>query len=728
MNINFLGVQMSLTKMAGNDRAQKMCLFTDDELQNFLLSRNVKKKIVTELIRQGLDGQMLFDFKAKDFEQLGIPKAPVIQILNIRDNFLSETPQGKKQRGERQIVRPFNKPIPANFTYKKGNFIDHEVGASSLFEPAREFKSIIDTDEKFIGWVKKFVIGCLNRSTNGTIYFGVQDTEHGLVTGINMSNSNFDIIQDLVDKNFVTSDAAQFLGVKEKIMKDAVSMCLKPVRFIPVEGGEADEELFVIEIDVEASWNVCQEMLFYAKTKHGPYEFYIRRGAHAFTKRIDQKLSHLDPEMLKIEKEVKNYRKERYRQESDLSIQIENFDTKLRRLVCQGRQRVEDEEFRYFLLYNKPADGDNLEDFQWISKIKWAMVLDFDEDHSFFSLAAKDHDLMRKPKLLDVSSVRNLENSEDLRKTVSFGEYTSWLQCNKDGKDLKEWNEDEKRTIVQTFEFLTDAKAVEDLRKIVLIIILSSSESIDKISYIMKDLNTSLAQNQFVCFYKDPQVLVKLEHKIGDIFYGDVWNSQKVHLTSWNHLSCFFAEKTKLIFKKYGMQFPSSSPGLNVRLNSTFEDYHKKEGIDILGSKHCEQLSDEYNIDELTFFANCEILSFFKGSEPTWELFYFSNPSSLPVAGKIFPGVIKREYVDNLIKDVEELNKYQNTIVARKRIIHQPGAGASTIGKHILWIQVKYLNPQSLFCQQTVITSGLTRNLSWVHILNQAGIHASILI
>jgi len=330
-----------------------------------------------------------------------------------------------------------------------------------------------------------------------------------------------------------------------------------------------------------------------------------------------------------------------------------------------------------------------LEDFQWISKIKWTMVLDFDNDHSFLSLAAKDQELVRKPKLLEVSSVRHLRNSEDLRKTVSFGEYTSWLQCNKDGKELKEWNQNEKGTIVKTLQFLTDVEAIEDQRKIVLIIILSSAESIDKISYIMKDLNTCLTQNQFVCFYKDPQVLEKLEHKIGDIFYGEVWSRQTVHLTSWNHLSSFFAEKTKLTFNKCGMQFPCSSPGLSIPINSIVEDFYKAEGIEILGSKHCEELNDQLNSDELTQLANSEIKSFFKGSEPTWKLFYFSDPSSLSVTGKILPGVIKREYVNNLLKDVEELNKYQNHIVARKKIIHQPGAGASTIGKHVLWIQVK---------------------------------------
>jgi hypothetical protein len=398
--------------------------------------------------------------------------------------------------------------------------------------------------------------------------------------------------------------------------------------------------------------------------------------------------------MKKIEQEIKNYRKDRFKQESDFNMEIENFDTKLRRLICQGKQRIEDEEFRYFLLYNKPDLGgvdDSLDCFQWVSKIKWTLVLDFNVQQSFLSLTSNDEELVRKPKLLDVPTIRNLLNSsEDLRRTVSFGEYTSWLMCTKDGNNLKDWNENEKGTIVKTLQFLTDVNGVEDSRKIVLIIILGSEENIDKISYIMKDLNTmGLTQNQFVCFYKAPQIMEKLELKIGDIFHGKVWDKQKVHLSSWNPLNSFFTEKTQLHFKHSGIQLPCSSPGLTIKLSLPATEYYRQEGIDILGSKHCHELIDRCNGDELTEFANTEILSFFKGSEPSWELFYFSNTSNLPVTGKLHPGVIQRDYVNTLLKDIEELNKYQNTIVARKRIIHQPGAGATTIGKHVLWLQVK---------------------------------------
>ena len=92
-------------------------------------------------------------------------------------------------------------------------------------------------------WVKKFVLGCLNRSINGTIYFGVQDSPHGRITGINIPKGRFHWYQDLIDHNFTVLGAIQFKGISDsqiKEMKDAVSMCLKPIHFVPVRPGDSD--------------------------------------------------------------------------------------------------------------------------------------------------------------------------------------------------------------------------------------------------------------------------------------------------------------------------------------------------------------------------------------------------------------------------------------------------------------------------------------------------------
>ena len=115
--------------------------------------------------------------------------------------------------------------------------------------------------------------------------------------------------------------------------------------------------------------------------------------------------------------------------------------------------------------------------------------------------------------------------------------------------------------------------------------------------------------------------------------------------------------------------------------------YFREEGLDIVGSNACEELKG-LNGDELGNQAKCEILGFYKGENPTWKLFFFSNPSSLPITGQILPGVIERRITTDLVRDIDQLDREKGLIVAKKRILHQPGAGASTVTMQALWNKV----------------------------------------
>jgi len=115
-------------------------------------------------------------------------------------------------------------------------------------------------------------------------------------------------------------------------------------------------------------------------------------------------------------------------------------------------------------------------------------------------------------------------------------------------------------------------------------------------------------------------------------------------------------------------------------------DYYADIGIGILGRNSCKDLVDLMDGDTITNLANDTILSFYKGSQPTWELFYFSESGNLPTTNKIYPGVIKRDYVEDLKKDILKLNQHDSNVVEVKQIFHEPGSGASTIAKHVLWL------------------------------------------
>jgi len=415
----------------------------------------------------------------------------------------------------------------------------------------------MDSEEKFIKWVKYFVIGCLNRRCNGTIYFGVQDNDHGMVTGVNILKSEFHKIQDLIDKNFVNQDALQFKGTKDKKMKTAVGMCLKPIQCVPVIGGEEGEEFHVIEIDVEPSWQNCEDCVFYAKReKNDPREIYIRKGASIEKKLIGKTQK---KEMDEISKEIHKYINARYEEERKLAIASEDLDEKLRRLICKGKAKIEDKEYRYFLLFNRiEFDGINSDDFQWLTQIKWTLVIDVDHTKSNFKYVSENSDLVRKPKVFGVKDMdEELKEIACLERNISFGEYTTWLMCSSDEKSLKEWHNTDKGTINKMFSALTNVNAIVDKKKVIVIVLLASHESIEKLSYLLKDLHTQgLPQNQFVCLYNDKSNMETLDNKVGDIFEGDEWKNQKVHISHWNHLNCFLKQRTKSKFNSQGLELP----------------------------------------------------------------------------------------------------------------------------------------------------------------------------
>ena len=373
-----------------------------------------------------------------------------------------------------------------------------------------------------------------------------------------------------------------------------------------------------------------------------------------------------------------------------MAVASEDLDEKLRRLICLGKAKIEDKEYRYFLLFNRiEFDGKNPEDFQWLTQIKWTLVIDVDNTESNLKYVLESSDLVKKPKVFGIKEMEEeLKGTDYLERNISFGEYTTWLKCSSsDNKSLKDWHNSDKGTINKMFSALTDVNAIVDKQKIIVIILLGSQESIEKLSCLLKDLHAlGLPQNQFACLYSDKSNMEALDDKVGDIFDGDEWKNQKVQISHWNHLNCFFKQRTKSKFNFQGLKLPCSSKGLYIEMPKQSVDYNADIGIDILGSNSCEELVGQMDGDGLTELANDTILSFFKGSQPTWELFYFSESGHLPTTDKIYPGVIKRDYVEDLKNDILHLNQLDSNVVEVKQIIHEPGSGASTIAKHVLWL------------------------------------------
>jgi hypothetical protein len=77
---------------------------------------------------------------------------------------------------------------------------------------------------------------------------------------------------------------------------------------------------------------------------------------------------------------MKVARNARERQKQERDRQWRNSpvnDTKLRQIFCQGNPKIHDSEFQYVLVIDQISQN-NYSDFNWISKMKWALVIDLD--------------------------------------------------------------------------------------------------------------------------------------------------------------------------------------------------------------------------------------------------------------------------------------------------------------------------------------------------------------
>ena len=163
-----------------------MDIWSPEETVKFLRDEGVSERNLEKIVLADLDGKMLHEFTIENFTTLGLPLAAAIQLENIRNNFCdahngiqqSNSSLAHKTKRTEQIIRPFLHPV-GNVSYEKGNYVRHEIGPSSLCEPSREFKQffvkgkIEDYEVPFVKKLGKFLIACLNRRCNGTIYFGV---------------------------------------------------------------------------------------------------------------------------------------------------------------------------------------------------------------------------------------------------------------------------------------------------------------------------------------------------------------------------------------------------------------------------------------------------------------------------------------------------------------------------------------------------------------------------
>ena len=257
------------------------------------------------------------------------------------------------------IPRTF-KADATNVKYKLGGVLAScERGASIVDFHTVEFKEfsgetfseVCEYEISFINKLIKFACGCLNRRCDGTIYFGVADDRqgkhiHGEIVGMKfVTQCQVNLFQEWIEKHICKGRAAsRFRTLKRKPgssdMAKAFSMCVGPVRAIPIEGSKN----LVLEIDIEAMSHICESHQFYYSNFDNEIETCMREGTETITTKD------LEKWQLDIEKNSLL----RQNMESNRVLNGTNMKDKLTKLICQTGLGIDYESYQYNLICNRP--------------------------------------------------------------------------------------------------------------------------------------------------------------------------------------------------------------------------------------------------------------------------------------------------------------------------------------------------------------------------------------
>lgn len=213
-------------------------------------------------------------------------------------------PEDEKKEYRIQILRNFKKYPEGKYEF--GSTFPQPESGGKLFTRCFEFKALIsrakngrdDRCKLFVKETLRFSAACMNCRKDGTIVFGVTDSKgltdgkmykHGQIVGIpDLDSDTRNSFTEALDKRIRIS------GFFQSELVETASNCISEPRFVEVEKPGETKLLFVIEVDVEPSSQLCKTFYFKVNLRKldsketDEYVLLVRNGASTNTLKNEQ--------------------------------------------------------------------------------------------------------------------------------------------------------------------------------------------------------------------------------------------------------------------------------------------------------------------------------------------------------------------------------------------------------------------------------------------------------
>ncbi|VDI23106.1 Hypothetical predicted protein [Mytilus galloprovincialis] len=599
-----------------------------------------------------------------------------------------------------QSHRPFL-ASGADIQYITGNFFPTCESGGALADRCFEYKfftsSLVSIDKaisKFLIETLRYACGVLNARKNGTIAFGIGDDvakidgrsfKHGEIVG-------FCIVETMKDFKSQFTDALD--NAKNKCFDDASKvkavMCIGDPVFIPVVTSRSERIMYVMEVDIEPSTEKCGDAYFKLnrsrldnvgniKKLEKDYTLFVRKGSSTEKIIDDNAFIHKPLETIIKQRRIFDERiRKTIRQPLELPMD------KLRRLLCNGLDQF-DSSFYPFLVVNKPTieqkqNSEWIQRLQFIRAIEFYCIFDFDDYSNVDGLCSNYRNKMKsvihsEDIFEDFSNrftkLKSLLGFPDDRKTV-------WVFANgrNDVKPVRPHYDSERNLWSSEYLGIRDAvffySQIIPKRRAMFIFLLFSDDFIG----LIETLNECILRfgwDRIIIITTEGYILKNLTKTLvrekrsseEDIARRSIYGEG----LTWEHICSTFCQ-TAGLSEEILIRIPVYSGGDGVPMDQNFQD--AIADLEVLSTTLCKSSSQENNE---TFNLKIE-KQFYKGGKVNWFNFALGHVCTRHIFNQL------KTYIQRVLSYGHE---NQDQIVVPITIAYQPGAGVSTLARHLLW-------------------------------------------
>ncbi|CAH2291900.1 sterile alpha motif domain-containing 9-like [Pelobates cultripes] len=721
--------------------------WTEMHVCEWLKSIRLKEEYISKLSEEEVTGPVLKKIQENDLKEMGMKRGQVKLLIISRNELLEQiqqerSPSKNKKHGsttnktsterapeemekkcsanshpsthktKRSLktspFRPFDEV--GNFRYVKNQVLPPETGIIDLISPCHEYKSLANAvtldkkllQTKFTSEVVRFAAACLNVRTNGTIHFGIMDSvedkgyKHGQIVGLPIQEKE------------LYSDALNNLKecFPEPYEYAAARLCIRPPQFVEVIDKDSDEKLFVVEVDIVPLSCSVKGKKFQVrlpkynnnKTNYGKLTIYERNGTKTEPVKIEEELNAF--EQRQREADIR-----REKADSLDSFEMESYEDlgrKLSVLLTKGKQYFDDTQW-YVVVSNKCEEQD-LEHLKFLKDINILCVFEFDPESDSKGLCSryKEYHATNIYSLESYSSECG-KTKDEIVKNLCLFKQTCWIFCN--GRtnflgddqpcDEHTWIRNKGRYFKRAVSLICD-EIIKRGCFTVLFLLLSSVEKpiVEAFNEFYREMSgleyiTCIAENKD--HYEHWTTLAQNSCTREELDQRSIVGMKLSHVAT--------TVQKMLPTTDYLRNLPVFTGGFCIL---TVPEEERMHSLNILCVNECSNINQE-KIDkkELHEFESF----FYRGGKISWKHFWLAEQKK---CGQIIERHGCTE-VEDILNNI--LNK--NTVklpVARIKIVHQPGSGGSTVGRHILWKNKKHLRcaivnasyPVTTVCEHTV--------------------------